>query len=392
MEGGGASRSRTSTVGVVSNGTGNLSLPVKGIMASSNRTGDRRNTDAKVENNAKLEPVTTKESVTKVAAEKEQKKEEVNDGQVNRHLSKSPVRREENNVASVKQGDESGRERQAKRSVIPDDVEPLQKRRKGGSGADKNIEAGELVRSSERERFPEQLRFDQRLAERDPRGSHDERTFERVPRERSLDRPRDRTGTRGGERALDRVERDYRPVERVLDRTDRDRGEDYSSERFRDRSLENFARERSLDRGSDRGPDRVFERGTERLRDDRGKDERIRPRYNEVPGEQPHPDDRFPMQNQPHNLPPPPPLPPNVVPRIATSRVVRGDEEVFEGRSVRNVQRLSPRRDEKAEKRRTDDGGGMGAPLEEPKKRRDDDVRDRKRIDEREVQALKVCV
>lgn len=368
-ETGGSSRSRNlSSSGFAGNGSAGASLtaPAK---AQATRGGERGNQDGgsrRTSDQKNESKVTEAESK---AAEREQKKSEPNDAYVKGPVSRSPVRREDSGAVSLRQGEELVRERQTKRFVNQDDAERGQKRRKGPHAttlSEKNVEAGELVRPSERDRFL------------DSRSAHE--AFEKGP----LERPRDRVTVRGAERAADRVERDSRPNERVLERLDRDRGDEYPSERHRDRSIENFGRERSSDRAA---PDRLFERGSERVREDRVKEERVRQRYNDQPGEQPHPDDRFPMQNQPQNLPPPPPIPPNVVPRTVSVSRIRV-EEALEGRPVRNVQRQSsPRPHEKLDKRRTDDGG---VTLEEPRKRRDDDVRNRKRIDDREMQALKV--
>lgn len=385
-ETGGSSRSRNvSATGFANNGSagGSQTAAVKAQAPMSNRGGERGNQDGGSRRSLDMKNESSSkgtESDTKVA-EREQKKSEANDAYVKGPASKSPVRREDTGVSSLRQADELGRERQTKRFVSQDDAPRSESKRR--KGPEKNVEAGELVRPSEREsRFP-----DQRMA--DSRGAHD--VFEKGPQERSLDRARDRINLRGTERAGDRVERDSRPSERTLDRLDRDRGDEYPSDRHRDRSIENFGRERSTDRASDRVvSDRLFERGNERVREDRIKDERGRQRYNDLVGEQPHPDDRFPMQNQPQSLPPPPPIPPNVVPRtVGVSRM--RVEEALEGRPVRNAQRLSsPRPHDKVDKRRTDDGGGLT--MEEPgRKRRDDDVRNRKRIDDREMQALKVC-
>ena len=383
-ETGGSSRSRNvSASGFANNGSagGNQTAPVKGQAPMSSRGGERSNQDGGSRRSSDLKNESSSkgtESEAKVA-EREQKKSDANDAYVKGPASRSPVRREDSGIPNQRQPDELGREtRQTKRFVNQDDAERGPKRRKG---PEKNVEAGEVVRPSDRDRFP-----DQRMA--DSRGAHD--LFEKLPQERSLDRARDRINLRA-ERAVDRVERDSRPTERVVDRLDRDRGDEYPSDRHRDRSLENFGRERSSDRALDRVvSDRLFERGSERVREDRVKDDRVRQRYNDLPGEQPHPDDRFPMQNQPQTLPPPPPIPPNVVPRtVGVSRM--RVEEALEGRPARNVQRLSsPRLHEKLDKRRTDDGGGLA--MEPPRKRRDDDeVRNRKRVDDRELQALKVC-
>lgn len=275
--------------------------------------GSRRSSEVKNENSSKV-------------AEADEKKAEVK-----APPSRSPIRRE----------DSKGEERQGKRFISSqDDIDRQQQKRRKGPHAtvEKNahVEAGELVRLSDRERF-----LDQQMP--DSRTRHD--AFEKGA-------PRERVNARA-------VERESRAQER-LDR------EEY----HRDRSLENFGRERSSDRA-------LFERVRE-------KEERSSRRYIDLPGEQQDPNDRFPMQNQPQQgLPPPPPVPPNVVPRTVSV------SQPLEGRPVRNFQRQSPRAHDKPDKRHTD----AGVALEEPRKRREDDARNtRKRTDDRELQAIKVHI
>ncbi|XP_024388621.1 THO complex subunit 2 isoform X2 [Physcomitrium patens] len=378
-EPGGSSRSRTSSAAVnASNGSagGTASGSVKAQATVFSRGGERGNQDGGSRRTSDLKSDSSKVAEPDIKpGDREQKKPEANDTSTKGPASKSPVQREDTSATRLGSGEELVRIRE-KRFASQDDTERGQKRRKGPHGSsDNKAEAGELVRPSERERF-----VDQRMAERDSSRAHD--IFEKGPQDRTLERPRDRSNLRGAERAVDRGERDSRPTERVPDRLDRDRGDNYTSDRHRDRSIEIFGRERSLDRNLDRVTDRVFERGSERIRDDRVKDERIRQRHSDLPGEQPHPDDRYPMQNLPQRLPPPPPYPPNTdgLNRIPV-------EEAPQGRPGRGVQiGLSPRPHEKLDKRRPDDSGG----LEEPRKRRDDDARNRKRMDDREMQALKV--
>lgn len=306
-----SSRSRNvPSSGFTGNGSATAAAKTQAVRGQDG--GSRRSSEVKNENSSKV-------------AEAEEKKAEVKVPP-----SRSPIQRE----------DSKGEERQAKRFISSqDDTDrQQQKRRKVPHATVDHVEAGELVRPSERERF-----LDQRMA------GHD--TFEKGQgRERV-------SNIRGAERES-----------RAQERLDRE-------EYHRDRSLENFGRERSSDRA-------LFERVRE-------KEDRSSRRYMDPPGEQPHPDDRFPMQNQPQQgLPPPPPVPPNVVPRTVSVSRLRV-EEALEGRSVRNFQRLSPRPHDKPDKRHTD----AGVALEEPRKRREDDARNtRKRIDDRELQAIKVQI
>jgi len=102
--------------------------------------------------------------------------------------------------------------------------------------------------------------------------------------------------------------------------------------------------------------------------------------FSDSTAEKPHPDDRFPMQS----LPPPPSLPPNVVPQSLP--VGRREDEIYRrGTSNRPMQRLSPRREEKIEKRRSEEGSVTT--LDESKRRREDEHRKR---EERENLLMKV--
>lgn len=278
--------------------------------------------------------------------------------------SKSPSRREEISRA----GEDLSKDRTVKRTVATEDIERLNKRRKGDIG-DKN-DASEL-RLSDRDRGSDQrLAEGPRSLERD-RMSYDDRTFDRIrderPRERSLERVRDRIVERG--------ERDYRGLDRSVEKADRDRVDDYS-ERLRDRSSDRFAAERLLDRGVERSAERGFDRLPDRIRDDRGKDDRGRPR---LLSEQPLINDRYTPTNFATSaaLPPPAPGPTHVVPLLLPGSRAEDDGD----RRIRGGQRVSPSRDERMEKRRPDESSG--AVLDE-KRRREEEIRERKR-EEREM-------
>ncbi|KAG9443939.1 hypothetical protein H6P81_015279 [Aristolochia fimbriata] len=152
---------------------------------------------------------------------------------------------------------------------------------------------------------------------------------------------------------------------------------DREHERSRDRSMERHGRERSMERGQDRS-----ERNVDKHKEDRSKDDRsTKPRYTEISGEKSHFDDRFHGQN----LPPPPPLPPNVVPQSVN--VSRRDEETDRRVGTnRHMQRLSPRHEEK-ERRRSEEN--LLLSQDDAKRRREDDFRERKR-DERDVLSAKI--
>lgn len=275
------------------------------------------------------------------------------------HLpTKSP--RKDDAVLS-KLTEDLGKEKPAKRSSLLDEIDRTTKRRKG-DGTEKSVEAGEY-RTPDREKAQQ----DQRTIERPRSVEHEKPLYEERT---TYEKPLERTVERSRERVNERSDRDHRG-ERAVERPDRSRDE-HNNDRSRDRSLERFARERSVDRLTG------FDRLADRSRDERLKDDRGRPRYNEQPAEQPHPDDRFPMQN----LPPPPPLPPNVVPQ---SLPANRREEDDARRTVRQPGRTSPRREEKAEKRRSEEGSLTSI---EDTKRKDEDIRERKRED-REIPSVK---
>ncbi|MCO5571108.1 hypothetical protein L7F22_024840 [Adiantum nelumboides] len=278
------------------------------------------------------------------------------------HLPSKSPRREDASIS--KSADELSKEKQPKRSNFSDEIDRTTKRRKN-DGLDKGSEAGEFRKGGETGEFRsmdrEKLQQDQRTAERSrsvehDKSSYDDRaTYEKLP-DRIVDRSR--------ERASERAERDYRG-DRNVDRLDRSRDE-------------RFTRESSADKVSG------FDRPSERSREERVKDDRGRPRYNDQPAEQPHPDDRFPMQH----LPPPPPLPPNLVPQSLSANR-REDEDA---RRAARLPTRTPHRDDKSDKRRPEDGSST--PIEDIKrkiddpKRKEDDVWDRKR-DDREMVPMK---
>nr|KYP61495.1 THO complex subunit 2 [Cajanus cajan] len=158
------------------------------------------------------------------------------------------------------------------------------------------------------------------------------------------DKPLERPKDKGNER----YEREHR--ER-LDRLDKSRGDDFVAEKPRDRSIERYGRERSVER--------MQERGNERKKS--------------------HADDRFHGQS----LPPPPPLPPNMVPQSVGAGRRDEDADRRYG-ATRHSQRLSPRHEEK-ERRRSEE---TVVSQDEAKRRKEDDFRDRKReeikVEERE--------
>ncbi|KAK1302436.1 hypothetical protein QJS10_CPB12g01588 [Acorus calamus] len=219
-----------------------------------------------------------------------------------------------------------------------------------------------------------------RLSDRDRSG--DRQTDKALPMEpektgdddRVLVKPTDKLLERANVKGGDRYERDHR--ER-FDRSDKSRAEEIFSEKSRDRSMERHARERSSERVQERGTERSFDRLA-----DKNKDERSKPRHSEISNDKSHLDDRFHGQS----LPPPPPLPPNIVPQSVG--VSRRDEEADRraGSSTRHMQRLSPRHDEK-ERRRSEEN--VLSSQDDAKRRREEDLRERKR-DERDGGTMKV--
>ncbi|KAI5072915.1 hypothetical protein GOP47_0013021 [Adiantum capillus-veneris] len=275
------------------------------------------------------------------------------------HLPSKSPRKEDASIS--KSSDELTK---AKRSNFSDEIDRTTKRKKN-DGADRGSEAGEFRKGGEtgelRSMDREKLQQDQRTAERSRSVEHDKSSYdERATYEKLSERMADRSR----ERASERADRDYRG-DRSVDRLDRSRDD-------------RFTRESSVDKVSG------FDRPGERSREERVKDDRGRPRYNDQPAEQPHPDDRFPMQH----LPPPPPLPPNLVPQSLSANR-REDEDA---RRAARLPARTPHREEKSDKRRPEDGSST--PIEDIKrkiddpKRKDDDVWDRKR-DDREMVPMK---
>lgn len=219
---------------------------------------------------------------------------------------------------------------------------------------------------------------------RDPEGdvrlSDRERSVDHGADEPSAFRPTDKPLDRSKDKCNERYDRDFR--ERA-DRPDKARGDDSFPEKSRDRSMERHGRERSVERAQDRGTDRSFDRLPDKAKDDRSKDDRNKLRYNDTSAEKSHVDDRFHGQS----LPPPPPLPPNVVPQsVNTGR--RDEDADRRFGATRHTQRLSPRHEEK-ERRRSEENSLVSQ--DDAKRRRDDDFRDRKR-EEREALSVKVFI
>ncbi|XP_016465502.1 THO complex subunit 2 isoform X1 [Nicotiana tabacum] len=262
-------------------------------------------------------------------------------------------------VHSPRQDASRANEKVQKRSSPTEDLDRLNKRRKGELDS-RDIDGGD-VRSSERERL-----IDARAADKLHAADYDKHGSDDQILNRASEKPLDRSKDKGGERH----EKDHK--ERV-DRPDKSRGDDTLSEKSRDRSTERHGRERSVERVLERGADRNFDRLS---KDERIKDDRSKPRHSEASVEKSPTDDRF--HNQ--NLPPPPPLPPHLVPQsINVGR--RDDDSDRRFGTARHSQRLSPRHDER-ERRRSEENNALLQ--EDLKRRREEDFRDRKR-EEREL-------
>lgn len=257
--------------------------------------------------------------------------------------------RRENLVIAPKSGDKV-----QKRASSAEEPDKLVKRRKGDPEA-RDLESE--ARFSERERL-----IDLRLS--DDKSGPDELSVYRTG-----DKQVDRTKDKGNER----YERD--PRER-LDRLDKSRGDEFIVDKSKDRSLERYSRERSIERMQERGNERSFNKLPEKVKDDRSKVQ-----YGDVTLEKSNSDDRFHGQS----LPPPPPLPPNMVPQSFSAG--RRDEDVDRRYgATRHSQRLSPRHEEK-ERRRSEENYLVSQ--DDAKRRKEDDFRDRKR-EERDGLSLKV--
>ncbi|KAF7808544.1 THO complex subunit 2 [Senna tora] len=261
--------------------------------------------------------------------------------------------RHENIVVASKSSDKV-----QKRASSAEEPDRLGKRRKGDAEA-RDLEAE--PRFSDRERL-----VDVRLADEKP--GPDELSVYRAG-DKPLDRPKDK----GNER-YDREHRER------LDRLDKSRGDEFIVDKSKDRSMERYGRERSIERMQERGNDRSFNRPPEKAKDDRSKDDRIKIQYGDASVEKSHSDDRFHGQS----LPPPPPLPPNVVPQSVSAGRRDEDADRRYG-ATRHSQRLSPRHEEK-ERRRSEENSIVSQ--DDAKRRKEDDFRDRKR-EERDALSMK---
>lgn len=268
--------------------------------------------------------------------------------------------RQENLIAASKSS-----EKPQKRASPAEEHDRLNKRRKGEIDS-RDIDSGE-VRLSEKERSSDVRALDKLHVAASEKLGSDEQV-----NSRGTDKPADRSK----EKSSERYDRDYR--ER-LERPDKSRGDEFLSEKLRDRSLERHGRERSVERVQERGADRNFDR---LAKDDRNKDDRGKVRYGDASVEKSHVDDRFHGQS----LPPPPPLPPHVIPQSVNAS--RRDEDADRRfGNARHTQKLSPRHEER-ERRRSEENASVLQ--DDTKRRRDDEFRDRKR-DERDAVSTKVA-
>lgn len=255
--------------------------------------------------------------------------------------------RPENLIGASKSADKP-----QKRASPAEENDRLNKRRKGETDS-RDLDIVE-VRLSEKERTSDVRALDKL-------GSDEQSN------NRAIDKPVDRSKEKSGER----YDRDYR--ERS-ERPEKSRGDEFVSEKSRDRSLERHGRERSVERVQERGADRNFDR--------LAKDDRSKVRYGEAPVDKSHVDDRFHGQG----LPPPPPLPPHVIPQSLSAG--RRDEDADRRfGNARHTQKLSPRHEER-ERRRSEENASVLQ--DDTKRRREDEFRDRKR-DERDAVSIKVA-
>ncbi|PIA63730.1 hypothetical protein AQUCO_00201224v1 [Aquilegia coerulea] len=210
-------------------------------------------------------------------------------------------------------------DKQSKRSIPAEEQDRLNKRRRGES----EVKDGEgEARFSDRERSIDQRR---------PHSDHDKVLND----DQSLNRVAEKVLDKSKDKGSERYDRDYR--ER-FERADKSSSEDIPSEKPRDRSIERYGRERSVDRVMDK------------TKDDRSKDDRVKPRYSEA-------------------LPPPPPLLPHMVPQLVNPS--RRDEDTDRRVSnTRHVQRLSPRREDK-DRRRSEEN--FSVTVDEAKRRREEE-------------------
>lgn len=236
--------------------------------------------------------------------------------------------------------DDASGDKLHKRSSPSDDVERMNKRRKGEKGDARDIEFGDGRGDSNRERSMDRMGNDEHSS-----SMH-----------------------KASDKAADRSSKD-----KGGDRYERGEHKERGDEKARDRSMErhHHGRERSVERG---GSDRIITLSEKGGKD---KDERSSKSSSRYESE----------KQAPHGqgLPPPPPLPPHVVPQSVAAGGSRRDDDADRRFSTRHSQRLSPRHDER-ERRQSEENI---VSQEDTKRRRDDDLRERKRED-RETQLLKV--
>ncbi|XP_010271209.1 PREDICTED: THO complex subunit 2 isoform X2 [Nelumbo nucifera] len=307
----------------------------------------------------KMDSIAAKPSDARIPAGKDVDDSEISE--VARPFSSRPVHSplRDDSFNSSKSAD-----KQQKRTSPNEEQDRQNKRRKGDNEV-KDLEGD--VRFSERDRS-----IDARIAEKPHSLDLDKIGIDEHIQSRATEKLLDRK-----EKASERYDRDHRDR---LERPDKSRGEDILAEKSRDRSMERYGRERSVERMQERGTDRSSDRVVDKSKDDRNKDDRSKPRYSDPLAEKSHLDDRFHGQN----LPPPPPLPPNMVPQSVNAS--RRDEDVDRRVSnTRHIQRLSPRHEK--ERRRSEENSIVSQ--DEAKRRRDDDFRERKR-DERDGLSMKV--
>ncbi|CAM8983263.1 unnamed protein product [Rhodiola kirilowii] len=249
--------------------------------------------------------------------------------------------RNDGSVASVKPSDKS-----QKRASPVDDSDRQSKYRKGDGG----------TRDSEEVRLVDRERHDRRLEKNQLIDLE-----KSISEDQSISKGTERAADRIKERSNERHDRDYR--ERA-DRSDKSHLESSISEKPRDRSQERFIKERSVERLSDRNVDR---------HSDKANSDAVRTRYID-PSVEKSIDDKFHAQG----LPPPPPLPVNMVPHSVSGNKREEDVDRRMG-SARHSVRLSPRHEEK-ERRRSEESL---LSQDDAKRRKEDDARERKR-DERD--------
>ncbi|KAL1568656.1 THO complex subunit 2 [Salvia divinorum] len=263
----------------------------------------------------KVEITNSKSSDSKIHGGKDEGMEYSDVKQSSSRSTHSP-RHEQHLIATSK-----STEKPQKRTSPAEDLDRLNKRRKSDIDS-REMDSGE-ARLSERERSNDLRATDKLHMAASEKSGSDEQVSSRVT-ERAVDKSK--------EKSSERYDRDHR--ERV-ERPDKSRGDDFLSEKLRDRSLERHGRERSVERVQERGADRNFDR---LAKDDRNKDDR--------------------------------------------GKVSRRDDDTDRRfGNARHTQKLSPRHDER-EKRRSEENASVLQ--DDTKRRRDDELRDRKR-DERDA-------